>query len=562
MTIYTRGGYALPGSSLAFKTGTWRVQKPRHVHGAAPCHAVCPAGEDAQAWLAKVDEGDVQAAWRTLVSVNPLPAVTGRVCPHPCESACNRGDMDAPIAIHAVERYLGDEGIRNAWDFGVLAPPADARQVAVIGAGPGGLTAAYHLLKQGLRPVLFDKNPSAGGTLLTAIPSYRLPRDVLNAEVEHLLSLPIDYRPRTILGRDVSLDELRQQYAAVILAPGQQKSRPWSVDGVTPQDLHEGLSLLEGWNGHHSAPAPYSAAVVGAGNTAIDVARVLKRAGVTEVHVISHKAKPGPGVAPDDVMPALSREITQAEEEGVRIHEHRGVRRLLLRGERVVGVEMVHMKKLRRANGRLARVAFDGTETVLHVDQVIPAVGQVLDTRGFEGLLGGQGWFDLDDAMRVTGHRNVFVAGDAGGNAGTVTAAVGQGRVAAASVAQLLRGEEPEIEAPLLGVPYKQLNVHYHQPAPRVVERVLPIAERGECDEVDLGLDRHEVEMESRRCLSCGNCMACDNCWTLCPDSAVLKTQEIASDGSHYVFDYDYCKGCGLCATECPCGYIEMIEDL
>ncbi|MCP5142219.1 MAG: FAD-dependent oxidoreductase [Gammaproteobacteria bacterium] len=562
MTIYTRGGYALPGSSLAFKTGSWRVQKPRHVHGAAPCHAVCPAGEDAQAWLARVDEGDVQNAWRTLVQANPLPAITGRVCPHPCESACNRGEMDAPVAIHAVERYLGDEAIRHAWDFGVPTPKADAPRVAVVGAGPAGLAAAYHLLKLGLRPTLFDKNPSAGGTCLTAIPSYRLPREVLGAEVEHLLSLPIDYRPRTILGRDVSIEELRADFAATILAPGQQQPRPWSVDGVTPKDLHQGLDLLESWNSLQTAPAPFSAAVVGAGNTAIDVARVLKRAGVTEVHVISHKAKPGPGVPEDDVMPALAREIAEALEEGIHIHEHRGVRRLILRGERVVGVEMVHMKKLRRANGRLSRVAFDGTETVLHCDQVIPAVGQVLDTRGFESLLDAHGWFDLDDVMRVAGQRDVFVAGDAGGNAGTVTAAVGQGRVTAGAVAQLVRGHEPTIEAPRLAVPFSALNVHYHESAPRAEERVLPVAERGESNEVDLGLDRLDVEAEARRCLSCGNCMACDNCWTLCPDSAVLKTREIASDGSHYVFDYDYCKGCGLCAAECPCGYIEMIEDL
>ncbi|MCB1866278.1 MAG: FAD-dependent oxidoreductase [Chromatiales bacterium] len=561
MTRIHRGGWATPASSLAFKTGDWRNERPVHRHRAAPCHAACPAGEDAQAWLARIDAGDAQGAWETLVRVNPLPAITGRVCHHPCESACNRGRFDAPIAIHHVERQLGEQAIAAGWAYPCAPLAADTPRVAVVGAGPAGLSAAWHLRRLGAAVTVFERLAVTGGLLRTAIPPYRLARDVLDAEIDRLLGTGIELATGQQLGRHFSLDELRAQFDGVFVAPGTHHAAEWNVQGATPADLHNGLELLEELLTVGAAPTWRSAAVVGAGNTAIDLARVLKAAGVAEVRVISHKAIPGPGVAPEDAMPAILREIRQALEEGVRIHEHRGVQRLILRGERVVGVEIVHMKKLRGSDGRLHRVGFEGTESVLEVDQVIPAVGQRVDPDGFAAMLNARGYLATADDGRLAGRRRVFAGGDALGVNGTVSAAIGDGRRAAEALWAELQGRAHVAEPALEPIPLEALNLNYYEAGQRPAERVVPVADRGVGVEIELGIDRREAQAEAQRCFSCGECFACDNCWTLCPDSAVLKTAAADAGAGGYVFDYDYCKGCGLCAHECPCGYIQMTPE-
>jgi formate dehydrogenase beta subunit len=561
MTELTRGAFAHPGTSLAFKTGSWRVQLPIHQHRPAPCHNACPAGEDAQAYLGLLATGQAQQAWEAIVDANPLPAITGRVCHHPCETACNRGQYDEAVGIHGVERFLGDEAIRLGWAYPVSAPAADAPKVAVVGAGPAGLSAAYHLLRTGYRVSLFDSLPEAGGTCRMAIPPYRLPRNVLDAEVGRLLATGIDFRAQQQLGRDMSLNELRQDFGAVFLAPGTQKNREWSIDGAVPRDLHVGLDLLKEWMTVGSMIQATSVAIIGGGNTAVDMARVLRRCGVPKVHIITHEALPAAGIPAEDAMRAIPREIAQAQEEGVIIHPHRGILRLILRGERVVGVEMVHMKKLRRPDGRVERVVFEGTETVMHVDQVIPAIGQQVDDTGLAELLHRQPFFAPDPQGALTGYPGVFVGGDARPGGGSVSAAVGDGRRGALAMDRFLRGMAAEAEVAIAAVGFGQLNLNYFEAAPRSEAPILPPEQRKGQEEIEGGLAPNQARQEAERCLSCGNCFACDNCWTLCPDSAVLKTTEQAADGSHYVFDYDYCKGCGLCANECPCGYITMQDE-
>jgi NADPH-dependent glutamate synthase beta subunit-like oxidoreductase/Pyruvate/2-oxoacid:ferredoxin oxidoreductase delta subunit len=425
------------------------------------------------------------------------------------------------------------------------------------------LSCAYQLIRLGYGVTLFDAMPNAGGTLQSALPEYRLPRQVLNAEVERILACGITFEPNKRLGRDLSLAELENDYQAIFLGPGNQQSRPWAVDGVVPRDLHQALDLLKEWTTVGTVPVQKSAAVVGAGNTAMDIARILRRCGVPEVHLVAHKAIPAPGVPQEDAMDVTAREIQQALEEGVIIHEHRGIRRLILRGERVVGIELVHMKKLRDAEGLLQRVAFEGTETVLKVEHVIPAIGQTVDARGMETVVNEHGVIDIEPSFRVPHQQQIFAGGDAVG-AGTVAAAVGHGRRAAAAIDAFLRGGEPVVQGDHSGdfIPYDAINIHYYENADRPVEPTLELTDRTGLQEVVKTLPAAAINHEAQRCFSCGNCLACDNCWTLCPDSAVLKTQETASDGSHYVFDYTYCKGCGLCANECPCGYIDMIPEV
>ncbi len=560
--LFTRGGFAHPATSMQFKTGTWRVQQPVHRHTRAPCHVACPAGEDPQAYIAKMDEGHMQQAWEQLVMANPLPAITGRVCHHPCETGCNRGHYDEAVAIHSIERFLGDQAIEHNWRYPVEAVKHADSQVAVVGAGPAGLSCAYHLTRLGHKVTLFTALGEAGGTL-HAIPGYRLPDSVIEAEVNRVLNIGIDFRPHHRLGRDIHIDELRQDFKALFLAVGTQLSKDWSVAGVTPRDLHVGLTVLKEWMAVGSVPQAQSVAVVGGGNTAVDLARILKRAGTPEVHIITSNGLPGEDTVAPDLMRAVPREIQQAIEEGVIIHSHRGIRRLLLRGERVVGLEMVHMKKMPDQDGNLKRIAFEGTETVLHVDQVIPAIGQRINPIGLESLVNGHPALQVDQHGRIEGQTGLFAGGDAcSRSGGTVTAAVGDGRRAAEAIASYIKGEALAESQEFIPLEYKQLNVNYFEPAKRNEQAVLPVEERVGEIETEATLNGGQVAAEARRCFSCGNCMACDNCWVLCPDSAVLKTEEQAADGSHYAFDYDYCKGCGLCAHECPCGFIEMINDL
>lgn len=560
--VLTRSAYAEPGTSLSFLTGNWRTRKPLHNYQIAPCHEACPAGEDAQAYLACLQAGHPYDAWKTIVEVNPIPAITGRVCPHPCEDACNRGQYDEAIVIHAVERFLGDEAIAKNWAYPVKAIEPSAPEIAIIGAGPAGISAAYHLIKRGYRATIFDDHTEAGGTLRTALPSYRLPRSVLDAELERILALDgITFQPRTRLGRDTYLNELQEQYKAVFLAPGAQRSMEWNVDGVVPGDLQSGFELLKKWVDIGTVPTPKSVAIVGAGNTAVDMARVMKRAGVPEVHIISHKPIPKQGIPVAEAMPAIPREIQEALEEGVIIHEYRGIRRLILRGERVVGIELVHMKKLMQPSGRLKRIAFKGTETILNVEQVIPAVGQVLDPFGIESLAENNSHLQVDKWGQVVGHQGIYAGGDVTPNSGTVTAAVGDGRRAAEAIDCGLQVKPLPTIADVIPISFDKLNLHYYESAPSVQEPTLPVEQRIGDEEITTSLSAPLISKESQRCFSCGNCLACDNCWTLCPDSAVLKTKELASDGSHYVFDLDYCKGCGLCAIECPCGFIKMVDE-
>lgn len=558
MTIkLTRGSYALPGTSVNYHTGTWRIQQPQHQHRPAPCHFACPAGEDAQAWLALLDEGHAELAWQELVRVNPLPAITGRVCPHPCESSCNRQHYDEAIAIHSVERYLGDLAIQGKWQYPVASLASNAYRVAIVGAGPAGLSAAWQLQQNGIKACIFEEAAEAGGTLFT-IPDYRLPRDVVRAEIKRLLETGIEFRGNHRLGRDMTVEDLQSGFDAVFLAPGAMQSSEWNVDGTTPNDLHQGLHLLQQWSDVDSLPQMKSAAVIGGGNTAIDVARILRRNGV-ETHIVIHSTLPDPTNPSPEDMRAIPREINQALEEGVQIHDKHGVKRLILRGEKLTGIEIVRMRKLPDDNGRLHRVAFEGTESILNVDQVIPAIGQMVDAEGMEKLLDGARYFSVDSDGLVKGCDIVYAGGDAiEGNGGTVTEAVGNGRRSALAIcARLLDTIVPVSNA---GEPvgFDQLNMAYYQQSARAEQAILPVQERLGETEIEAGLDNKQAAHEARRCLACGNCLRCDNCWTLCPDSAVLKSEKATADNSYYLFDYDYCKGCGLCAEECPTAYIAM----
>ena len=554
------GGFALPGTSRMNHTGSWRLERPLYVTSPSPCHGACPAHEEIPVYLDHLAMDRPRQAWEALVAANPMPAVTGRVCPHPCETSCHRGSYDSAVSIHSAERFLGDMALREGWSYPGVDGDQREEAVAIVGAGPAGLSCAYHLRRAGYRVTLFETLPEAGGTC-RIIPDYRLPGEILSREVERILALGIDFRPGQKLGRDVSLEELEEGFSAVYLAPGRQKNRSYSVDRALPGDLHHGLDLLWEWRNVGSLPRWDRAVIVGGGNTAVDLARTLLRTGSREVHVVTDEELPGlTSPAGRGAMPAIAREVAMALEEGVRIHTGRRIGRLILREERVIAVELLHALKEMEGQSPVHR-AFTGTETILETDAVIPAVGQEVDPAGIGRLLGHRTILSLLPSGQVEGETRIFAGGDACPGGGLVSIAVGSGHHGARMIDAHLRQKEASSGAPPSPIPFSNLNMAYFEerPAYRPLER--PREARTGFDEIETTGPLEGIRREADRCFSCGHCLLCDNCWTLCPDGAVLRTAGIPGIPDPYLFDYDYCKGCGLCARECPSGHIRMVPE-
>jgi NADPH-dependent glutamate synthase beta subunit-like oxidoreductase len=528
-----------PASSLADKTGSWRSERPVYVRGVAPCGHACPAGEDVQAWLYHAEEGAYERAWRQIMEDNPLPAVMGRVCYHPCETACNRGQLDEAVGINSVERFLGDEAIRRGWTVEALAPPT-GRRVLVVGAGPSGLAAAYHLARLGHGVTIRDAGPRAGGMMRFGIPAYRLPRDVLDAEVQRILDLGVE------LQLDSKVDDLdgamrEGRYDAAFVAVGAHLGKRAYIPAGSAARMLDAVSMLRGLEEGERPQLGRRVVVYGGGNTAMDAARTARRLGAEEAIVLYRRTR--------DRMPAHDSEVEEAVEEGIL---------------------MKWLSTVRHADGghlTVERMELDdsgfpqptGELEELAADSLILALGQDADLTLLErtaGVVLSDGVVQVDGDL-MTGRPGIFAGGDIVPAERTVTMAIGHGKAAARSIDAWLRHARREPVAASDVVPFEGLNPWYYSDAPRSVRPRLEAARRESTfDEVTGGLDASTALFEARRCLSCGNCFACDNCFGVCPDNAVIKLEP----GGPYAYavDLDYCKGCGLCAAECPCGAIHM----
>jgi 2-oxoacid:acceptor oxidoreductase delta subunit (pyruvate/2-ketoisovalerate family) len=526
-------------SSLANHTGTWRTERPVYVDRRPPCNAGCPAGEDIQAWLYAAEDGGYETAWRRLIAENPFPAVMGRVCYHPCETACNRAQLDTAVGINSVERFLGDEAIEQAWQLPTPAA-STGKRVLIVGAGPSGLSAAYHLRRLGHEVEIREAGSQAGGMMRFGIPTFRLPRDILDVEIARLLALGITLKLDT---RVTDLAAAAEEFDAVFLAIGAQLSHRAYIPAGQSARILDALELLSEVDAGDRPQLGRRVVVYGGGNTAMDVARTARRLGADEAIVVYRRTR--------KQMPANDIEVDEAIEEGVQMHWLSTVKHF-------DGGHLTLEKMQIDADGKPQPT---GEFEDLEGDALVLALGQDVDrslVEGTAGIVVADGVIQVGTDM-MTGHPGVFAGGDMVPSARSVTVAIGHGKAAARNIDAWLNRVVVLPEPELAPAEFSQLNPWYYSDAPRTVRPRLEAARRvSDFGEVVTGLDADTALFEARRCLSCGNCFGCDNCFGVCPDNAVLKI-----DGAHgYAVDYDYCKGCGICVEECPCGAIEMVPEV
>jgi NADPH-dependent glutamate synthase beta subunit-like oxidoreductase len=522
----------------AARAGPVRTRRPIYLDLLPPCNAGCPAGENIQAWLGFTQAGQHEQAWRQLVADNPLPAIHGRVCYHPCESVCNRAHLDSEVSIHAVERFLGDLALERGWQYG--RPPArTARRVLVVGAGPSGLSAAYHLARLGHEVEIRDAGDEPGGMMRYGIPAYRLPREVLDGEVARLTALGVRI---TCAHRVTDLAAERRDggFDAVFVAVGAHLSKHVDIPARDASRIIDAVPFLRDVASGGHPVIGRQVAVYGGGNTAMDAARVAKRLGASDATIVYRRTRAQ--------MPAHEEEAREAEREGVRLNWLHTI--TAFDGpEMTVEVMELDDSGFPQPTGRLETLA---------ADTLILALGQDADTaflRRLPGVEFKQDGTVVVSASMMTGCPGVFAGGDMVPAERTVTVGVGHGKKAARFIDAYLRGEEaarpPKHDLAGFGL----LHPWYFTDADRRSQPERPPEERvSDFTEVVGGLTADQALYEAGRCLSCGNCFECDGCLGACPEDAVIKL----GPGHRYRFDYDRCTGCGTCYEQCPVHAIEM----
>ncbi len=547
------------GSTEAIRTGTWRAALPRHVQAPSPCHQACPVNGDIAEWIGLARERDFRGAWDVLTRHNPFPAIAGRICHHPCETACNRVGYDESLSICKLERFVGDLAIARGWSFEAAAVERRER-VAIVGGGPSGLSAAFQLRRMGYRVTLVEARSELGGLMRHGIPSYRLARDVLDAEIARIVAMGVDVRDGEKPATPEAWEALRATHDAIYVATGAQKQKrlpaldygkPWVVDGAA-------------WLAAANAGSPPALGkrlvVIGGGSAALDAARSARRAGhdVT-ILALENRAQ----------MPAQHEEVDEALEEGIALVDGA----MLVRAREEGGALRIECTRVRfepgARRGQFAVAPVEGSEFALSADAIVTSIGQDPDLAALGDAYPRDGALVAVDASQATGVDGTWAGGDVASMARYVTDAIGQGKRAALAIDRALReraGEPPgngsrHTVTPLTTardeiVPLAAIATHYHPKLARAAARRLDAAERlGSGDEVQLGLDVEQALAETTRCFSCGTCIHCDNCVVVCPDLALER-----ADGGYRVLG-DYCKGCGLCVKECPTGSMDMVEE-
>ncbi len=520
--------------------GPTRTRRPIYEDILPPCNNACPAGENIQAWLAHSQEGRFREAWETILQDNPLPAVHGRVCYHPCETDCNRKNLDGTVSIHAVERFLGDMALSEGWVPSIDAK-ATGKRILVVGAGPSGLSAAHHLTLMGHTVEVHDAGPVAGGMMHFGIPAYRLPRDILDGEIKRIENMGVKF----VLNHkveDVVAEKDAGKFDAVFVAVGAHLSKRTDIPSRDAGTMLDAVSYLKEVESGNPPKLGRRVAIYGGGNTAMDAARVAKRLGHEPLIIYRRDY---------EHMPAHTFEADEAMEEGVKIHWLRTIKSI---EESNFQVEIMKVDE----NGRPQPT---GEFETIEADDLIMALGQDTDTEFLRKAPGVE--FQWDGTVEVsenmmTGFPGLFAGGDMVPSDRTVTIGVGHGKKAARNIDAYLRGETygKPAKGPL--ATFDKLHLWFYTDAAQRPQGHVDLAARQTSfEEVVKGLSEKEAVYEAKRCLSCGNCFECDGCYGACPEDAIIKL----GTGLRYEYNYARCTGCAVCFEQCPCHAIEMIPE-
>jgi 2-oxoacid:acceptor oxidoreductase gamma subunit (pyruvate/2-ketoisovalerate family) len=537
-------GGALP----ALQTGQWATTRPQRQQLVPPCNHVCPAGNDVQGFLQALARGQADEALSILLETSPFPAVCGRVCPAPCMDTCNRIGLDGAVNVRQLERYAADHGVVE-----LARPEPRSEWIGIVGSGPAGLTAAYHLARLGYRLTVYEAGPEIGGLLRTGIPRFRLPTEVLERELDRLRLFDIEWKIDHPIDRAV-LFELAREHDALLVATGLQELGSLRLGTDEIEDLEQGIVFLDRVRAGTVRLDGERVLVIGGGNTAVDAARTALRLGAAAATILYRRTRAE--------MPAIREEIDEALEEGVEIEFL--TQPVGLAEEATSGASR-HRLTCRRMelgapdnSGRRAPVEVLGSDFDLTAERVILALGQSADLTVFpEGTEVREG-----EALLGLLERPVFAIGDLATGDGTVAAAIGSGRRSALHIHETLTGEllgdrERHTEARRRVDVWSDEVVRGDAMRLHLFERqqlasgasLAPRARRSTFDEIHTGL---ADSGEARRCLSCGVCNECDRCVTYCPEGVLKRV------GHEFVFDYSFCKGCSVCASECPRNVIFM----
>lgn len=535
------------GLSDVRKTGTWRSSMPVYRTAPSPCHSACPVNGDIASWIHQIAKGNHHAAWLTLMDNNPFPAITGRICHHPCENVCNRVQLDTAVNICNLERYVGDLALGENWAIPLPAVNRD-ESVAIVGGGPAGLSAAYQLRRRGYQVVLLESRNQLGGLMRYGIPAYRLDKQVLDGEIQRILDMGIEVQFSTEVTDGADIRRLQSSHKAVYLATGATKSKrlpgldykqPWVIDSA---------DFLASTNVGLTPDTGKRVTVIGGGSAAMDVARTAVRLG-RQVTVLS--------LEPHEMLPAQRVEVDEAEEEGVKF-----VTGAMMRSVAMIdgGLELDCIRvdfQPGAIRGEFSVDPITGGEFSLRTDTLIPAIGQDADIERWAEMLASEGAVITTDRRWQTSMPGVFSGGDLASMERFVTQAVGMGKQAAVEIDHFINADQESADrVATQEVTIEAINTYYHLPAERRQEDTAPVATRiHNFDQVQLGFDPHQVSAEAVRCFSCGTCIYCDNCYRFCPDMAITKLDP------GYQVKTDYCKGCGLCVAECPTGAIIMQDE-
>ena len=537
------------GTTEVFKTGTWRAALPQHIHAPSPCHAACPVNGDIAEWIGRARARDFRGAWEILTRHNPFPAVAGRICHHPCEAACNRAGFDGSLAICRLERYVGDRALAEGWMFAPVEAPREER-IAVVGGGPSGLSAAFHLRRRGYAVTLFESRPELGGLMRYGIPSYRLPRSVLDGEIARIVALGIDVRCGESMETTEDFERLRSGFDAVYLAIGARCQKRLPRLDYTQPWVMDGADYLARANAGATPVLGKRVVVIGGGSAAIDVARSALRAG-HEVTILALESV--------SQMPAQREEVIEAIDEGVALVNGAMLTEVFDTGTAGLVLECLRVQfEAGATRGQFTVTPIAESEFTLDADAIVVSIGQDPDLAPFSAAFETEGALLKANQRQATSLDRVYAGGDVASMARFVTEAIGMGKRAALEVDRVLRGNaqgaddadaEPVVEL-------AAINTFYYPRQARAVEQRLPAAERlASGSEVQIGFDLEQALAETERCFSCGTCIECDNCVHYCPDLAVKR------EAGGYLVLTDYCKGCGVCVKECPTGSMRMIEE-